>query len=76
MNPRTKLELIGAATAFGLYATDQLYRSQIEQPSSNLNAELDGLTKKLQANKESQALARTQTQRLETHQLRSLPSYP
>jgi hypothetical protein len=76
MNQRTKWLLLGVAAVFGLYSIDQLYRSQIEQPSNNLTAELEGLTKKLQANKESQALARSSSKRLETYQHRSLPYDP
>ena len=76
MNSRTKWLLIGAAAIFGLYTLDQLYRTQVEQPTNNLTAELDGLNKKLQTNQDTQALARSSGKRLESYQQRSLPYDP
>lgn len=76
MNMRTKWLLIGALAVFVLYFGDQLYRSQIEQPISNLNAELDGLSKKLQTNKDSQIQAKSTSKRWETYQERALPYDP
>ena len=73
MNQRTKWLIFGAVAVFGLYSADQLYRRQIEQPTIGLTAELEGLNKKNQTNKESQAAARSNTRRLETYQERSLP---
>jgi hypothetical protein len=76
MNQRTKWLILGALSVFGLYSVDQLYRRQIEQPTSGLTSELEGLNKKQQSNKETQAVARSATKRLETYQERSLPYDP
>jgi hypothetical protein len=76
LNTRTKWLLTGAGLIFFFYTADQLYRSQIEQPTNNLNAELDGLTQKLQTNKDSQLQAQSISKKLENYQQRALPYDP
>jgi hypothetical protein len=76
MNPRTKWLGLGAVLVFVLYGGDQLYRSQIEQPTANLNSELDGLSQKLQGNNDSQIQAKGMEKRFATFQERALPFDP
>jgi hypothetical protein len=76
MNKRTRWLLLGAAAVFGIYGIDQVYRSQIEEPTTRLTAELDRLSTQLQDNNESEALARKAVRRLENYQQRSLPYDP
>jgi hypothetical protein len=76
MNRRTRWLLMGALAVFGFYGLDQVYRSQIEEPSTRLNADLDRLTNQLQESNDAEAVARKAIQRLESYQQRSLPYDP
>lgn len=76
MNKRTKWLIVGAAAVFGLYFADSLYRSQIEQPTAQLNAELERLTQELTNSRDAQHLAKKSNQRLVTYHQRALPYDP
>ncbi|HAC92132.1 MAG TPA: hypothetical protein DCF63_16125 [Planctomycetaceae bacterium] len=76
MNRRTKWLILGAAVVFGLYFADGLYRSQIEQPTAQLNAELDRLTKELSDSRDAQHQAKKSSQRLVSYHQRALPYDP
>lgn len=76
MNPRTKWLAIAALTVFSLYGADQIYRSQIEEPTRRLTADLDRLTNELQDSKDQQTIANKINQRLGSYQQRALPYDP
>lgn len=73
MNHRTRWLLLSAVVVFGIYGLDQIYRSQIEEPTNRLNADLDRLTSELQESDDAEAIARRSVQRFESYQQRSLP---
>ena len=76
MNPRTKWLAVAALTIFGLYGADQIYRSQIEEPTSRLTADLDRLTNELQDSMDQQTIANKTNRRLDSYQQRALPYDP
>ena len=76
MTPRTKWLLIGGAAVFSLYMVDSLYRTWVEQPSLQLNAELDAKTEKISDSQGDQLLAQKVGKRLEQYAARSLPDDP
>lgn len=76
MNTRTKWLVASALAIFGLYGADQIYRSQIEEPTNGLNADLDRLAGELQESKNQQAVAKKVNQRLDSYQQRALPYDP
>ena len=67
MTPRTKWLLIGGAAVFSLYMVDSLYRTWVEQPSLQLNAELDAKTEKISDSQGDQLLAQKVGKRLEQY---------
>lgn len=73
MTPRTKWLLIAGLAVFGLYGTDSLYRSWIEQPSQQLNAQLDTVTSGISEAKNDQLVAQKLGKRLEGYAARALP---
>ncbi|MCC7336627.1 MAG: hypothetical protein IT422_16165 [Pirellulaceae bacterium] len=73
MNPRTKWLAIGGLLVIGFYAADTLYRSWIETPTQQLNAELNALTKSMRETNDQQMLAQKAGKRLESYAARALP---
>ena len=64
MTPRTKWLLLGCAAVFGLYLADSQYRSWIEQPTQQFNAQLDSLSGELQQASQDQLVAQKDGKRL------------
>jgi hypothetical protein len=76
MNSRTRWLLLAALAVFGIYGIDQIYRTQIEEPSNRLNSDLDRLTAQLQESNDAEAVARKTLRRLDGYQHRALPYEP
>lgn len=76
MTPRTKWLLLGCLAVFGLYGADSLYRSWIEQPTTQLNSRLDALSGDLQKASQDQMVAQKIGKRLEMYGQRALPYDP
>lgn len=73
MNPRTKWLALGGLLVIGFYASDTLYRSWIEEPTQQLNAELNALTDTMRETDDQQMLAQKAGKRLELYAARALP---
>ena len=73
MNTRTKLLLLGALVVFGLYGADQFYRSRIEEPTTQLTADIDRLTQQLQESQDAQRMATRVGRRMDDYRERALP---
>ncbi len=73
MTPRIKWLLIAGLAVFGLYGGDSLYRSWIEQPSQQLNAKLDTVTRGMADTKSDQLVAQRLGKRLDGYAARALP---
>ena len=76
MTPRTKWLLLGCAAVLGLYLADSQYRSWIEQPTQQFNAQLDSLSGELQQASQDQLVAQKVGKRLDMYGQRSLPYDP
>ena len=76
MNQRTKWLIAGGAIVFGLYGTDSLYRSWIEEPEKQLTVRLDDLTGDIQKTKDQQLQAQKAGKRYDDYLARALPGDP
>ena len=76
MTQRTKWLLLGCVAVFGLYMADSLYRSWIEQPTTQLTARVEGLSDDLQKTSSDQMVAQKVGKRLEMYGQRALPYDP
>lgn len=76
MTSRMRWLILAGATVLGLYSADSAYRSWIEQPTSQLTAQINDLSGKLKASKSDQLVANKQGRRLEWYVSRALPDDP
>jgi hypothetical protein len=76
MTPRTKWFLIAGLVVFGLYGGDSVYRSWIEEPTQQLNARLDSVTRNIADSKGDQLVAQKLGKRLDGYAARALPYDP
>lgn len=74
MTGRTKWLMLAGLAVFVLYSADNLYRTWIETPTTELDAQLDGLTRKLQDTQEKQLVAQKVGKRLDGYAQRALPA--
>ncbi|MBX3422651.1 MAG: hypothetical protein KF752_13945 [Pirellulaceae bacterium] len=76
MNRRTQLLLLAAGLVFGLYGADRLYRTQIEEPTQRLSADLVRLGQQRNDLDSQYKAAQKAVQRLDSYQQRALPYEP